>query len=265
MLSKHKDICMSVEKEPTFFLKKDLKCGLRQYLTLFSLCKDESYCGESSPLYSETTSFPNTPENIYNFNSKSKIIYIVREPFSRFSSVYKQTMSSGHWYKKKYYPVLMSKFFNKAVFHYPAYIEATKYWTHIQNYRKFFPDSQIKVLMFDDMVNNHKNTMRDICVFLNISYDNAISDKNVDKNEGLVKIMYSPKMFKIFSLIPSAIRAKVPLDLKRRVVKFFRPSSIYEAELTEEEKEKVRLILKQEVEGLYSYLGLEEDVWNFIK
>jgi hypothetical protein len=93
--------CMSSIKEPFFF--NDPSKEMEWYTSLFDECAGNIAIGEATPIYSETTYFPWIPEKIYHLNSSAKIVYIVRHPYDRLKSVWKQTLSTGHFYQKKYY------------------------------------------------------------------------------------------------------------------------------------------------------------------
>ena len=168
LLKQHKEICMCHIKEPLFFNDDAYFEKMEWYQSLFRHCKNERYIGESSPVYSLTTYFPDIPNRIYKFNPDSKIIYLIREPFSRLKSVYKQTMSTGHWEHTKLFDKKMPINFQDAIFEYPSYIEATRYWTNLNNYRKYFPDSSIKVVFFEDLVANPVIVIESIFQFLQL-------------------------------------------------------------------------------------------------
>jgi len=59
ILKRQKDICMSSIKEPHYFAGKNSKKSLEWYLSLFRHCdENKKIIGEASPIYSETTYFP---------------------------------------------------------------------------------------------------------------------------------------------------------------------------------------------------------------
>ncbi len=268
LLEQHPEVCMSSVKEPCFFNREDYKGNLQWYSSLFDHRKGEKIVGESSPIYSETTYFQDIPKRIYEFNSKAKLIYIVREPFSRLNSVYKQTISTGHWYEKKFYDRTMSKEFNEAVISYPPYLEATKYWTHIENYRRYFEDSQIKVILFEDLTNNYHQTMKQIFEFLEIDSNCIPSEECSKKNESADKRIYNPTIKYLSSFTPGFIKKITPKKIKNIILRYvnFRNNDVVRSEpLTKENIDKINSTLEDEVKKLYIYLGIENDPWKFFK
>jgi len=122
ILGQHPNIQMSFVKEPCVFYDKDYKSKISIYLKIFPDCEYVLYKGESSPIYSETTVCPEIPKRIHSYNSEAKILYLVRSPYSRLKSVWRQTVSTGHWAERKYYDILMPSDFEKAVFEYPPFL-----------------------------------------------------------------------------------------------------------------------------------------------
>ena len=264
VLEQHSDICMSKEKEPCFFNRDDYSKDYEWYYSLFEHRSNEKIIGESSPIYSETTYFPDIPRRIYDFNPGAKIIYIAREPFSRLKSVYMQTMSSGHWYEKKFYNQIMSKNFNESVLEYPPFLEATRYWTHIQNYRKFFKDTQIKVILFEDLTQNYEKTIKEVLKFLEVEYNHVPNKDNSRQNKSKGKKVYNPLVAKLSRFTPSFVKKLVSRDIVDYIIQKSR-KAIKPEPLTQKNIKSIEATLESEVKCLYNYLGIHDDPWKFFK
>jgi len=50
----------------------------------------------------------------------------------------------------------------------PNIIESTRYWKNISAYRKHFPDQRIKIIWFDEYVNNPDVVLADIFEFIDV-------------------------------------------------------------------------------------------------
>ncbi|WP_279401846.1 sulfotransferase family protein [Piscibacillus salipiscarius] len=160
---------------------------------------------------------------MHNYNSDAKIIYIIRNPIKRMESVWKQTMSTGHWREKIYEQKfgvninIMPLDFKKAIFNYPPFLEASKYWEQIQEYRKFFNDNQIKVILFEDFVNDPDGVMANIYDFLGVEKVD-VSNQDVHLNPSQGKTMINPKYKKVSKLLQEINkRLKMPYIIKRFV------------------------------------------------
>ena len=266
LLGQHPDILMSRKKEPCYFIRPDHPDHLEEYLTLFRDGADRRWRGESSPAYSETLAFPNVPRDIHRFSPVAKIIYLVREPFSRFKSVWKQTLSTGHWEERKLFPMTMPRAYREAVFTYPTFLGGCRYWTNLSNFRSYFADGAIKVIMFETLVKDVPGTIRDVFAFLDVDPNVPISFSAAEQNSGAKKTVYRPWSKRFGRLVPGGIKDLVPqklrLELRAMVNKLPIPEFDH-TDLTAEEMQEIREQLAPEVRALYKYMGVKDDPWNF--
>ena len=267
MLNTHPEVFMSTPKEPVFFSFSNFYERLVEYEKLFAKVSNEKVIGEASPIYSETTLIPQIPERIYNFNPNAKIIYIVRDPIERLKSVWRQTLHTGHWHKQVYKNScdvevpLMPKKFIKAVYNYPPYLEATKYWTHLNNYKEYFEDKNILLLFFEDLKNNPKSVYSSICSFLNIQekLDETIFEKKNSsrgkkiERSWVVKLRQNKSIFKLYKGFSKILK----LDLK------LQKELKYEIDLTSKEREKIYKKLEDETIKILQYGNKDIKFWKF--
>jgi len=269
VLNMHPNICMSEVKEPYIFFGDNYQIKLDGCEDLFSSCKSEVYRGESSPVYSETIQFPDIPRRIFEYNPDARVIYLIREPFSRLQSVYKQTLSTGHWVNETIYGRYGRKMpmdFADAVFSYPPFIDATKYWTHVQRYREFFPDDAISVIFFEELVNDPEITMSSVFQWLGIDNRIQLAFDDAQQNSGEGKTVYNPWPSRLHRVIPNSLWQAMPKNLKSlagRFIKRLPVPTAFPAVLTAEQEALVREIITPEVQGIYQYLGVTDDPWHF--
>jgi hypothetical protein len=260
MLDLQKKCCMSSLKEPWFF--NDSSKSLDWYLSLFDHCVDAVAVGEASPIYTETITFPDIPSKIFNFNPESKIIYIIRNPYNRLKSVWKQTLSTGHFCIKRLHDKRMPLRFEKAIFEYPPFLEACRYWTHIQNYRKYFDDSRIKVIYFEDYIKNTTEIMNEVNAFLGLGpfQEPALDSKQKNSSKG--KTVFNP-MVHFMSKIPGykQITKAIPQNKKNDLKKKISISVPSNPHISERSKEKIRKVLNPELQLLFEYTGKPSDFW----
>lgn len=267
LLDQHPEIFMSRIKEPSFFNRIDQDDHLAEYLSLFSDGAGFALRGESSPVYCETLAFPSIAEEIHRFSPDAKIIFLVREPFARFKSVWAQTLSSGHWAEPKFFPMKMPLAYREAVFTYPTFLDACRYWTNLCNYRACFSDENIKVILFEKFVADVKGALRDVFAFLNVDPDAAIDPEAARQNSRAGKAIYRPWGKRFGRLVPSSVKNMLPrrLRLKLRATVNQLPTPEFDhTDLTAEEVARIRLQLAPEVRALYDYIGIEDDPWQFL-
>lgn len=270
ILNQHPDICLSSIKETEYFALPEKKKSQIDYKDYFKHCTGEKIIGEVCPSYSELNVVPWVPENIYNYNSNAKIIYLIRNPIDRIESVWKQTLYSGHWQERKYYKRFgldipkMSLNFEKSIFEYPPFIESCKYWKQINGYRKYFSDEQIKIILFEDYVNKPEQVFESIFNFLDIK---NVEIKNLNKkyNSSSQKKMINPKINKYLptSIINLLRSVKMPKTIKQ-FLKNIVTDDIPEvdSEITPELKQKILNELNTDIKKILDYANKEPDYWN---
>ncbi|NVK42627.1 MAG: sulfotransferase [Oceanospirillaceae bacterium] len=271
VLNSHPDICMSNPKEPYTFFYDDYLSRLVDASDLFDNSRRCIIYGESSPIYSETGQFPKIASRIYGYNQNAKILYIVREPFSRLRSVYRQTLSSGHWIDSKRYErygLKMPLDFGSALFTYPPFVESTRYWSNICHYRKWFPDDNIKVIMFEDLVHDTTSTVKEILFFLNVDNNFCPEYNDLVKNSGKDKVMFNSFEWRLREILPSYVVKYIP-DFFKKMARYFTSNYYSKAELSadfsKEQEALVYTLLEDEVKNIYNYIGVKGDPWGFFK
>lgn len=270
-LWKHKDIFMSVDKEPSFFctdysreaISHDKAFAkiwyrydkLEDYLSIFNSDNWKIIRGEASVSYASSKE---AAQNIFNFNKDAKIIYWIREPIS--------LLQSNHWQQLKMQTEKENNFL-KALF-----LEAERktqknikpykrplsifshekninFSEHLERYLNVFPVEQIKVIIFEKFKENNQHTIDEITNFLWV--DNMkIESKQVNIRE----FPKYPKL-KAFFINNYKIRAMfqklLPLFIRKKwweFVNYIVPNiKSAPAKLTKNEREKLMKKYKPDV------------------
>lgn len=188
-LSQHPNIFMSEPKEPSHFDTDHFEEAVRfhgekkaksifkytnkeSYLSLFDQVHNEKVIWESSTNYAYSKK---SAENIYNFNHESKIIYIIREPLSFLESWYLQIHKTWSEDSANFSRALklekMRKLWKKipASCKYPSllfYSERIKYSENLQRYLNYFPNKNIKVIIYEEFKENNQKVINEITDFL---------------------------------------------------------------------------------------------------
>jgi hypothetical protein len=267
MLAQHPDIFMSQPKELWHFNHPDHQTRSDAYLSFFRKGAGFKVRGESTPIYSETLTFPHVPGALATFSPGAKIIYLVREPFARFKSQWRQTLDSGHWAKTGFYDKKMPTSYRDAVFRHPPFLLASMYWTNISTYMQHFPASAIKVLLFEDFAANPRSVCRDVFRFLEVDEGFVPDLERSRQNSSDGKSVYSPLVSAFRRAVPPRLRGALPKRLRHRVrdriINATAPQFDHAA-LSEEDEMEIRRILLPEVTQLYRFLGITTDPWRFL-
>lgn len=179
-IKQHPEIFMSTPKELRFFSypgsypegldEKYIHKGvtsLDEYVAHFDDVKDEKAIGEASPMYIYT---PDTAERIKAAIPNVKLLAILRNPTDRAYSAYMHAIRE--WNEP-------AESFREALEKEPERIEAKWgllwhytnagfYFEQLDRYYKIFNRDQIKVVLYDDLVNDPQGLMRDIFEFLGV-------------------------------------------------------------------------------------------------
>jgi hypothetical protein len=267
MLNLHPEVFMTNPKEPFFFSFSDYFSKIEGYQALFKNAKTETYLGEATPIYSETTLIPELPERLFNYNPQAKIIYLVRNPLERLKSVWRQLLYTGHDLRVVYNDYcdakvpLMPKKFEEALFIHPNFVEATKYWTHLNNYLNVFPKKNVGVFYFEDLKNNPEQFFTSICEFLEIEtyFDDAMLEV---KNSSIGRtrdyyLISEIKKIKPLQQLASVIKKQTNLSQS-----FLKKEIKYTIEISEKDRNSVLQILKPEIDSILSYSNKPNDFWN---
>ena len=184
-LKQHPEIFMTKDKEPMFFnnfqqennykisgSKRKRLTTLNEYLAMFDDVKNEKAIGEASPEYIYNSK---APQLIKEHLSNVKIIAILRHPTDRAYSNYLHSKRADRENATTFQEAIELE--NKRIednwsplYH---YIEKGYYSVQLKRYYQLFPKENIRVYLFEDVVSNTKETLKDIFNYLEV-------DENVE-------------------------------------------------------------------------------------
>lgn len=210
-LSEHRNIFFSPLKEPNYFAT-DFHKKMRpvskknEYLSLFKNAGNNQLCGEGSIWYLYSK---NAIKNIYNFNSNSKIIIMIRNPADMIYSLHNQKLNSKDedvddfegafklsWQREKGYNV-PQKCKEKTTLYYH---KVANYYKQLKNVYKFFPKNQVKVILYDDFAKSNLKIYKEVLKFLNIKYDKRLSfikinESSIERSRKIGTLIKRPPKF----------------------------------------------------------------------
>lgn len=158
-LGLHPEIHMAKPKEPRFFVDSPLPAGrwslgVEWYKKQFVTKK--IFCGEASPQYARSPSVPGVAERMAKIVPRAKIIYLVREPFSRIRSNYLMHVKHGVFYGT----------FEEYVENHQLGVDSSCYGTQLQEYLRYYPLEQILVIQTEDLKVDRRGTLSTIFKFI---------------------------------------------------------------------------------------------------
>ena len=179
LLNQHPEICMSSVKEPGYWKNekfKDFKnIEKENYLNLFMKSKHKIF-GESTTAYMYYDTFINNINS--NYKVPPKFIFILRNPIDRFNSHFWWIKGLG--LEKSNFQEALSKDQNnqfKAYNYYPKYyFQFGLYAKWLKRFYNCFDRSNIKIIIFEDLINNQLKTANSCFEFLGLKKLDTISN-----------------------------------------------------------------------------------------
>lgn len=210
LLDEHPEICMAkpTTPEPKYFINKSLyNVSTSEYIKLHfnnPECSSQLY-GEKSTSYYEFEESAHLISHLYPF---SKIIFILRDPVERAFSNYffsvkngieKRTIEDVFLHETQITPIYDSNLSTNPF----DYVGRGEYKKYIDLYLKYFKKEQIKILIFEETINNF-SMIQGLFKFLNV-------DENYIPKSLMLKINESTNK----TYIPDKVRQKLKLYFEK--------------------------------------------------
>ncbi|RDH81210.1 MAG: hypothetical protein DIZ80_13975 [endosymbiont of Galathealinum brachiosum] len=210
------EIYMSDIKEPNYFSCSDIKnqnlyykvksvCDYDQYLSLFGNASTEQLRGEASVSY---LYYPEVASKIYRYNQNAKIIIALRNPVERAISHFEMDSRLGY-VDKSLNQVLEGGDDN----FYQQYIKLGLYYDQVKRYLDVFGEDQVKIFLFDEIVEDSYSVFLQILLFLNVDesefcFDGVIYNDAIEGKNKYISFLYRNTSFRCFvsKLIPENIK-----------------------------------------------------------
>jgi hypothetical protein len=254
-IKQHPQIFMSEQKELRYFSysrnpavqpPKDYihpsVTTLDQYKQHFKSVSDESVIGESSPTYLYT---PETAERIKALLPDVKLFAILRNPIDRAYSAYTHALRDWKEPAASFDEALQQEEDRIAagwgmLWHYKA---AGLYYQQLMPYFNIFDKDRIKVVLYDDLVADTNQLLKDLFGFLNVDeyfHPDTTSRPNVS---GFPKNQFAHNVMKILFLgknpVKSVSRKIIPNKLRYRFVKSLRHYNLEKRALSQETRKSL--------------------------
>lgn len=196
-LRQHPDIFMSPVKEPNYYTDDDnlVPNAIRSranYEQLFAGAKGERAIGEATVRYLNAIA---GIDRIHADLPGVRLIISLRQPAGRAYSSYLSHCASGRETRSAEEALQPGSYPFETSFYYPR----------LRRYYDRFDQKQIKVILFDDLVANPQNVLRDLFRFLDVD-DGFIVDTSVRHNAGV-----APRSRILTSLFQKGLRLLRPL------------------------------------------------------
>lgn len=249
LLGQHPEICTSKVKEPEFF-SENQKHGskVEKYEMLFDYDSEQHvYCLEASTGYTKYPYEERVVDRIRASQINPRFIYAVRDPIDRIESQY------------NYGNVRQVRWRTESILS-PENINLSRYHTQLGRYLKHYPDKKRYFIAdFDELVNAPADLAKQIFQWLNVKPITVSDTKpaNVTPSPSVLESRIKASMLgKLKHYIPQ--RAK---DAIRSILRPFGPTA--KVTLTSEEREKVRMLIHEDIIRFGSEFDFDVKKWGF--
>ena len=190
-LSDHPDVCASNVKETRFFVRfpdGSESLTYENYLTHFQHRDQEPVLLEASPTYFSSGKIVGA--RINEILPGSRIVVLLRDPITKFFSYYgllwcmttsrqsccKVCPSTSSWILPLTH-VGRSEVSDPRGREFSKMLRQGRYFDHIQTFASQFPASRLRFFFFEDLVDDPKSVMKEVCRFLDLDdnfFDNYV-------------------------------------------------------------------------------------------
>jgi hypothetical protein len=174
LLQRHPLVAIPV-KEPFYFQSARAMAEKAQwYLGLFKDSADLPARGDGSPYYSMCGLYPGTAQRIHEFNADARIIYMVRHPLRRIESAWVNLLSVGDLNAvsdagSSPFTITDKQLgFEHTLYKTEVLIDPSLYWNQLSEYRRYFPDEQIRIGFFEEFIADEGAELRACLSFLGV-------------------------------------------------------------------------------------------------
>ena len=266
-LNEHPEIEMSTQKETDFFSdsaiqKQGLYYGknridtLEKYHNLFPTTQEKKY-GEASVSY---LFYEDVPEKIKAYNSKGKIIIMLRNLVDRAFSHYLMDYRLG-LITSTLEEVIENRSYNKkSKLFYQQYIELGLYFKQVKRYLEIFGSENVHIILYQDFKNDIEVVMKKVYHFLEV--DSKFNPKvekthntfSIPKNN-FIRIVYS------FVGLRKFLKFFIPENLVKRMKNtFFKKDK--KPELSLKLRKKMNELFLHDINLLEDLLSKDLSIWK---
>ncbi|GFE70505.1 sulfotransferase [Chroococcus sp. FPU101] len=259
-LSQHPNIYMCPKKETFFFLNessraKNKKWGavenLEEYQELFKDAPKNAIIGEISTTY---YSDPTSAQSIHSILPDTKIIAILRDPANRAFSDYLM-----HYNINK-----QQQSFESLIYESNYFVKLGFYYSQLVHYFKAFDSKNIKILFYEDLLNNSEEFIKDLFTFLevepNIKVDMAKRYRNngIPKNKILYTLFIKPGKAQN---ITKRLLEILPKPFGNNLYTKIKAVSVYKPTLSSDDRAKLIEIYRPEILRLQGLIDKDLSKW----
>ena len=221
ILIKHPDISFSRAKELHFFNTKRYKKCIDYYHSLFNDRKAK-YFADFTPGYMID---PKVSQRLFRYNPNAKIIAILRHPVDRAFSNYQMHQRNGkekRTFKSSILAEIEAIKLKNSVLNYDGYVMRGLYSKQLKYFLDLFDHHNIKIILFEDLINKQKETIAEVYAFLEVEEIEYTQPTIANENYKPRFRLIHDAFYKIPNLTRIRIKAYIPRCIKNSINKLIK-------------------------------------------
>lgn len=260
-LNQHPQVYLCPQKETYFFVPEHIRSKLQpwgavtdfnDYTNLFKDASQDNVIGEISTTYYRHAE---AAKQIYQTLPQVKIIAILRDPANRAFSDYQMHFRKGN--EKRDFALLISPE--------NRFIKPGFYYSELIPYFEVFPQEQIKILLFTDLVKKPTAFIEDLFKFIEVDpqFTPDTSKKSrtggLPKNNTLNNLLTKPNPLR--KLTASILSLFIPLSIRQKIRSSLVKQNIQPAKLSTEARQQLIEIYRYDVLKLQELIERDLSIW----
>ncbi|MBW2661899.1 MAG: sulfotransferase [Deltaproteobacteria bacterium] len=268
-----------IEQHPDFFIQlsndwsfynydKNLSEYLSWYQSFFAEAREDQIIGEHSTTYLVSQK---APYRIAKLLPDVKLIFMLRDPVARAYSHYWHSVRSGE---------AVYDFENTIQYAPENILKRSFYKQQIERYREYFPDKNMKFIIFESFIKKPQETVDDLCKFLGLasSIDVSCIETRHNVSKGFRSLRLQTIFNHFFRTLPTYSQTHLPDMPKSRpnkplllwCSKFLRKHNTVSNKKYPPMKPKTKRFLQQllsnENKGLSGLTGIDvQEYWPYME
>jgi hypothetical protein len=254
-LSKHPDVFLPAEKEPSFFVEGPAwERGVEWYKRFFEGAGSYAAAGEASTNYTKAHRFKEVPERIASLLPDVRLVYLMRHPVERMISHYFHMRATS----SEQLPV------EKALRAHPTYLHTSRYAFQLDGYLKAFPRRNLLLLTTDSLRDRPTETLDTLFSFLGLDpsryQGTSVQRLHVSADKPIRRL---PAARAERSHAYRALRRVTPHRARRLYNKFTTTSKrVTDVKLSDGLREEIETALRPEIAALRRLMPDDFDGWG---
>ncbi len=230
-----------------------------RYEMLFDEVKQERAIGESSGFY---LYYPGTAARIFQARHTMKIIIMLRNPVERAFSSYTYLLRENRE-TLSFVEALKAEPQRKQEDYEPMWLyrELGLYYEQVKRYTDQFSKDQLKIILYDDFINDVQETMEDIFGFLGL-YSNVPMDTSMLLSESGVPT--SRKAFDFFAkphFIKEVFKPFIPKNTRKRLGHKVKTMFLEPIDMSSSTKKELIQYYRPDILKLQKLIGKDLGTW----